>query len=246
MKTGFARTQNYQTLVATVTQMEQRGAREASFILVLGEPTLGKSAAVSRIAIDLGAAVFRCKETWTPRALLDEMAEVFKLDKRGRNQEVQARIIRHLARARTLLVFDEIQHIAKGTASAMECIRDITDMTEVIAILVAGTEEVETQISRHPQIASRIGATVQFTRLNETDYMSLVKQKSTVELDKPLLVRLYTESAGKARLVLNGLGQIERVAKANNATRATAEMLEGIVLCEEWQARRAGRRGAGV
>lgn len=238
MKTGFVRTQNYQALLSTLTQMEQRGAREASLVLVVGEPGLGKSAAVGRVVIDRGAAMFRCKSTWTKRAMLDEMADLFKLDKRGRNTEVQGRIIQHLAKAQTTLVFDEVQHLIGSTASMLECVRDITDMTEVLTLLVAGSGDVENRLNRYPQIASRIGATVQFATLTEADFAAVVKQVTDIQIERELLARLYIDSVGKVRLVLNGLATIERVARANGGEVATAAMLAGVPLCAEWQAAR--------
>lgn len=239
MKHGFVKTKNYSRLLEVIAQMEGRGAREASLILITGEPALGKTAAVQRVAVDKGAAVFRCKATWGKRALLDEMADEFRVDKRGRNQEVQARLIKHLAAAQTPLVFDEVQHIIGTTAATLECVRDITDATEVLCILVAGTEDVKNRLARYPQIASRIGATVEFAALSEMDFLAVVKQVAEVDLDKALASRLYAESGGKARLVLNGLAAIERIAATNGATKATAEMFNGVALCQEWQARRA-------
>lgn len=238
MKHGFVRTKNYTRLLETIQQMETRGAREASLILVTGEPALGKTAAVQRVSIDRGAAVFRCKATWGKRSLLDEMADEFRVDKRGRNQEVQQRLIRHLAQNQTPLVYDEVQHIIGSTAATLECVRDITDATETLCILVAGTADVENRLSRFPQIASRIGAVVPFAPLTEADFLAVVKQAAEVELDRALLARLYAESAGKCRLVLNGIATIERVARANGAHKATAELLDGMALCSEWQSRR--------
>lgn len=245
MKQGFIRTKNYIRLLDTVQQMEGRGAREASLILVTGEPALGKSAAVQRFAVDRGAAVFRAKATWTKRALLDEMADEFRVDKRGRNQEVQARLIKHIAAARTPLVFDEVQHMIGTTASTLECVRDITDSTETLCILVAGTADVENRLSRFDQIASRIGAVVQFKPLSDTDFVAVVKQTAEVEIDKQVMARLFDESGAKARLVLNGIATIERVCKANGTTKATADLFADIGLCHEWQGRRK-RTAAGA
>lgn len=242
MKQGFVRTKNYSRLLEVIGQMESRGAREASLILVNGEPALGKTAAVQRVSIDKGAAVFRCKATWTKRALLDEMADSFRVDKRGRNQEVQARLIKAIAASQTPLVFDEVQHIIGSTAATLEVVRDITDATEVLCILVAGTGDVENRLSRFPQIASRIGAVVQFAPLAEADYLQVLKTVAEVELDRALTQRLYEESAGKTRLVLNGIATIERVCSTNGSKKATAEMFAGQSLCQEWQGRRA--RGA--
>lgn len=244
MRQGFVKTKNYARLLEVIAQMETRGAREASLILVTGEPALGKTAATQRISIDKGAAVFRCQATWTKRGLLDTLADEFRVDKRGRNQEVEQRLIRHLATAQTPLVFDEVQHIIGSTAATLECVRDITDATEVLCILVAGTADVENRLSRFPQIASRIGAVVQFQPLSEGDFLSVVKQVAEIELDKRLLERLYAESTAKTRLVLNGIATIERICAANGTKKATAEMFADVPLCQEWQGRRVRGRAA--
>jgi hypothetical protein len=63
-----------------------------------------------------------------------------------------------------------------------------------------------------------------------------------VELDRALSQRLFDESAGKTRLVLNGIATIERICATNGTKKATTEMFAGVPLCADWQ----GRRTRGV
>ena len=73
---------------------------------------------MERWASDNNAHFLRCMETWTKRALLDALAERMGLDTRGRNSEVQARIIGRLAVDMKPLVFDEADHLIRSTPVA--------------------------------------------------------------------------------------------------------------------------------
>jgi len=155
MQKRFVQNSNYVRFMEAVKATEQRGAREASILLVTGAAGLGKSETVDRFAVDTNAIYLRAKETWTRRGLLAEMADCLNLPATGRNQEVQARIIGHVAARQTPIVIDEAEFTVRTTASILECVRDISDLTEVLVVLV-GMQTIESRIARYPQISSRV------------------------------------------------------------------------------------------
>ena len=170
MKKAFVQNTNYVRFMEAVKAVEQRGAREASILLVTGPAGLGKSETVDRFAMDTNAIYLRAKETWTKRGLLTEMADTLKLSNSGRNQEVQARIIGHVAQRQTPIVIDEAEFTVRTTASILECVRDISDLTEVLVVLV-GMETIESRIARYPQISSRVAQVVHFQPLTQQDVL---------------------------------------------------------------------------
>ena len=87
MKKGFVVTENSRRLIEAQRAVEKRGAAEAGIVIIKGPYGVGKSEIVERWAVDSGAVFVRCKETWTKRALLDELALRLGLDTRGRNSE---------------------------------------------------------------------------------------------------------------------------------------------------------------
>lgn len=248
MKKAFVQNSNYVRFVEAVRAVEQRGAREASFLLVTGKPGLGKSETVDRFAMDTNAIYLRAKETWTKRGLLAEMADTLRLSNSGRNQEVQARIIGHVASRGTPIVIDEADFTLRSTASILECVRDISDLTEVLVVLVGmeateGHSPLEGRIARYPQISSRVAQVVRFRPLTEQDVKLTALQLAEVSIGDDAVAQLYRQSEGVTRLVMNGLATIERLARANGLSHVSAEHIKDATLCHDWQGRRARTPG---
>src|SRR5215217_6896089 len=159
MKKGFVKTENFKRLTEASKLVERRGAREAGLVLIKGRFGIGKSELTERWAADSGWIFVRSKVTWTKRALLDEVAEKMGLSKSGRNQEVQSRIIGKLAVDMVPMIFDEADFLVGTTATLLEVIRDITDMTGTMCFLV-GMQDFPMKVARHGHIASRVAKVV--------------------------------------------------------------------------------------
>lgn len=248
VKKAFVQNSNYVRFVEAVKAVEQRGAREASFLLVAGRPGLGKSESVDRFAMDTDAIYLRTKETWTKRGLLAEMADTLRLSNSGRNQKVQARIIGHIAARQTPIVIDEADFTVRSTASILECVRDISDLTEVLVGMETkgGHIELESRIARYPQISSRVAQVVRFQPLTEQDVKLTALQLAEVKIGDDVVAELHRQSEGSMRLVMNGLATIERLARANGLDQVRAEHIRDVTLCLDWQGRRARTSGRAV
>ena len=242
MKKGFVMTENFRRLAEAQAAVERRGAREAGLVIVKGPYGIGKSELMERWAADAGAVFLRCKETWTKRALLDELADALGLDKRGRNSEVQARIIGRLAVDMRPMCFDEADHLIRSTASLLEIIRDITDMTGVACFLV-GMQTFGNTLGRHGHIASRVNRVVELKRLSLADVQQACDKLSEVRIEPSLVERIHADSDGRMRLVLNAVATIEQWAKANGWASVSAEAVKGKALCVEFKPERIVRGG---
>lgn len=241
MRRGFIQTENFRRLTEAQRQVERRGAAEAGLVIIRGPYGVGKSEIVQRWAVDNGAIFVRCKETWTKRALLDELAGVMGLDNRGRNSEVQARVIGRLAVDMANLVFDEADHLIRSTPALLEVIRDITDLTGVGCFLV-GMEGFGAKLARYGHIASRVARVVDFEPLSEADVKAAVKALCEVQLTPEVLAALHQQAAGKMRLVLNAISTLEQWAAANGLREVGAEHIRGKSLCIEFKPGQHGRR----
>lgn len=237
MKKGFVQNSNYARFVQAVKAVEQRGAREASLMLVTGAAGLGKSETVDRFAVDTNAIYLRAKETWTRRGMLSEMADSLRIPTNDNNHKIQAAIIGAVGARQTPIIIDEAEFTVRSTAAILECVRDISDLTETLVVLV-GMETIETRIARYPQISSRIAQVVHFQPLNTQDIQLTCKQLAEVEIAPDLQQELLRQSEGKMRLIMNGIATIERIARSNSMTSATLAGFKGMELCIEWQARR--------
>ena len=215
MKRGFVKTENFKRLAEAQKLVERRGAREAGLVLIKGNYGIGKSELTERWAADSGWVFVRAKVTWTKRALLDELAEKMGLNKSGRNQEVQARIIGKLAVDMVPMIVDEADFLVGSTASLLEVIRDITDLTGTMCFLV-GMEHFPMKVARHGHIASRVAKVVELLPLSLADVKTTVAAKSEVPIDDDVLPELLAQSNGRMRLMLNAIANIEQWAQANS------------------------------
>lgn len=250
MKKGFVITENFKRLTEAQAQVEKRGAQEAGLVIVKGPYGVGKSEIVERWAADNRALFVRCKETWTKRALVDELATWLGLDTRGRNSEVQARVIARLAVDMNTLVFDEADFLVRGTGSKsspalLEVIRDITDVTGCAAFLV-GMEQFGDRLARHGHIASRVNRIVEFLPLSLADVKAACDRLSEVKLADGVPELILHQAAGKMRLVLNAISNIEQLAHANGLDRVTTADLAGRALCVEFKPGMLVRRAGGA
>lgn len=234
MKKGFVITENFKRLAEAQRAVEKRGAAEAGIVIIRGPYGVGKSEIVERWAVDNAAVFVRSKETWTKRALLDEVAQRLGLDTRGRNSEVQARIIGRLAVDMVPMVFDEADHLIRSTPALLECIRDITDVTGVACFLV-GMEGFGNRLARHGHIASRVARIVEFLPLSVGDVQAACDKLCELQLAPEVVKAMHEQTQGRMRLVLNAISNIEQWAAANGWQTVGPEHIKGKALCVEFK-----------
>ena len=245
MKKGFVTTENFRRLAEAEAAVAKRGAREAGLVIVQGPFGVGKSDIVERWSADNNAIFLRCMETWTKRALLDALADRMGLDTRGRNSEVQARIIGRLAIDMSALIFDEADFLIRSTPALLEVVRDITDTTGVVCMLV-GMHKLGDKIARHGHIASRVARVVEFQRLPLADVQQACTKLCDLPLSADVVDAIHRQSDGRMRLVLNAIANIEEWAKANGWKQIGAEHIKGRALCVEFKGRAIGRAAPGA
>lgn len=241
MKKGFVQTENYKRLKEAEKIVSRRGAREAGLVLVRGVYGVGKSELTERWATDSKYVFVRAKETWTKRALLDELADRMGLAKHGRNQEVQARIIGKMAVDMVPLIVDEADFLIRTSASLLEVLRDITDLTGTMCFLV-GMEHFPLKLARYEHIASRVARVVEFEPLSLADVQATIAAKSEVSIAPDLAPEIHRQANGRMRLVLNAIANIEQWAQANGWSKVTATEIGGKSLCTEFNGKVLGRR----
>jgi DNA transposition AAA+ family ATPase len=251
MKSGFVQNSNYARFLQAVKAVEQRGSKESGILLVSGEPGLGKSRAVDRWAADNNALYLRATEGMRHGFLLNALAAVLgvdfnnELDGRGKsvkaprnNAELQARLTGLIGRHQKAIVIDEAQKLLGQSATLLEVLRDISDLTEVTVVLVAGVADFGRQIKKHTQISSRIFKEIPFEPWTVQDVQLACKQLSEVEIEDALAAKLTADSKGVMRLVMNGISTLERLSTANGMKKALLEDFSSIELCADWTARK--------
>ncbi len=246
MKKELVKTSNYERFRTAITAVEQRGAPEASMLLVVGDPGFSKSVVVNKWAVETKAVYLRAKVGWTPTRFLLELAEDLRVDTSGRGKEVFARVVAVVGKRQMPIVIDEVQHTLANGARVLEAVRDISDLTETIIVLVAGEERVLPKIARYPQISSRIGKVVEFDRATVEDVQRCCKELSDVNIAADLAAEIHRQSNGRMRDVINAIAIVERAAKRAGSTSVKAADFAGKALVNDWQVRRPRASGAGA
>lgn len=222
MKNQFAMTSNVQRFLGAMAALKQRGAAEASWVLLTGLPGLGKTELVEWWALHHDAIYLRAKTTWTPKACLVELAERLGIAPARTKQDLFAQILGVLGRTPTPLVVDEVEHCLRSI-EVLEVFRDLSDLTE-IPIIIVGMDAVRTKIQPHEQISGRIHQVVDFLPATPDDVRIMAEtlvEPSLTWLDD-LIQKIHAESEGRYRLIMDALAEVERHAKRNQLTQVSA------------------------
>jgi len=228
---------NYERFRTGISAVEERGAQEASLLLVTGEAGFGKSETVDHWAVHNNATYLRAKVEWTPHYFMSELAEALKIDTRGRAKDLFGRIAGVIGGQQLPLVIDEIEHCLRDNAQVLEAIRDLTDLTEVLTILV-GMDLAQARIARHAQIASRVAHVVTFQAATLDDTAEFCRKLAEITIQPDLVGEIHRQSSGRVREILNAIAACERIALRHGATSISLADMAGHVLTHDWQARR--------
>jgi DNA transposition AAA+ family ATPase len=222
MRPIFVKTQNAQAFLAGLQALEQRGANEACLAVVDGEPGLGKSATVHWWAVQAQAVFLRAKKEWTPpwflRELLGELRKIPEHSfERMFRQTVQALGERAAGAERDGqpfgVVIDEVDYISRSSR-LLETVRDLSDMLEIPIILV-GMGRVRHNLTRFPQVASRVGQYIEFKPAPLEDTRAMVAGLCEVPVQDDLVAFLHKVSGGRSRETKEGIAAIERFGRRN-------------------------------
>lgn len=234
MKPVFVKTSNYKKFQEGLVAVEGRGAQESSLLLVTGEAGYGKSETVDQWAVQVGASYLRAKTHWTPKVFLTELAGNLKVDPSGKSNDIFARVSGYIGRNQTPIVIDEVDHCLRDNASVLEAVRDLSDLTEVVVVLV-GMEKVQAKISKFLQISSRIAHVVTFAPASIEDVIMTCAQKCEVKVANDLAAEIHRQSKGRMREIMNAIALIEREASLNGLAEISLKQIGNRQLTLDWQ-----------
>jgi DNA transposition AAA+ family ATPase len=237
MKKHFVKTTNFLNFLDGIQTVEDRGAAEASMMLVFGNAGYGKSETLDHWATQNDAIYLRANVDWTPKYFLIELAKFLKTDSSGTSEQLFARLLAKIAGEQIPVVIDEADHCLHNNASVLEKVRDFADRTETLVIL-AGMEKIQGKIARHPQISSRIAAAIEFTAAGVDDTRKLCDELCEVQVELALVQEIQRSSAGRVREIMNAIAVVERIGLQNGGGIVTLADVEGKTLTHDWQARR--------
>lgn len=237
MKKHYVKTSNFHRFNDGIQAVEERGAAEASMMLVFGNAGYGKSETLDHWATQNDAIYLRANVDWTPKYFLIELAKFLRIDTSGTAEQLFTRLMAKIAAEQMPIVIDEADHCLHNNAAVLEKVRDFADRTETLVIL-AGMEKIQGKIARHPQISSRIARAVEFSAATVEDTVKLCDELCEVKVHHALAAEMQKQSAGRVREILNAIALVERTGQRAGKAEVTLADMAGQALTHDWQSRR--------
>lgn len=237
MRTGIycAGISNVQRFTNGVKTLDGRGAEEASWLLLEGEPGLGKSRALQWYSVQKDAVLVRAKAGWTIPWMLKDICNALDLQPRHSSTLMFDQIVNECVMRAPILIVDEIEHAARKIKT-LETLRDLTDISGV-TLIAGGMKGIRQQLKAHKQVYNRIADVVEFAPATIEDVRLLCSELSEVEIADDLVQRIHKETGGIFREVLNSIARVEQAMKRNKGQIITATMAASIPLTNDGRSR---------
>ena len=237
MKNAFVETGNVRRFQSALIALERRGASEACLMVVDGIPGLGKTTALKRWATQSGVVYIRAKEEWTPSWFLNDLLAQFRIEPSSSYQKRYAQALEAMLKAQSALtiqrrtfavVIDEADHISRSPR-IMESVRDFSDLGDIVFVLV-GMGKIRSNLTRFPQIASRIAQYVRFEAASKADVRAFYDFLCEVPAADDVVEFTLDVIKGLNREIMEVLASVERIGRRNAASAdkpVTLAMLAG-------------------
>lgn len=217
MKPVFVETSNVAAFHDGIDALEARGAEEACLMVVDGKPGLGKTFALRHWVVQTRSIYLRATAEWRPMWFAADLLNAMKVTpERGfeqRYRQIADQLMARKAAAEMAgetftIVIDEADHISRKLL-VMETVRDLSDGTGVPFILV-GMGKIRANLSRYPQIASRVSRYVEFDEASLADVALFAREKCEFPIADDLVRVIHRASGGYNREVKEALATVER------------------------------------
>lgn len=217
MKSAVAPVKNVKTFAIAGQALLDRSVHTPGIAVVHGKAGYGKSRTVAWWASRNQASYIRARATWRAAGpMLVAICAELGITPRAKNDDninMIADVLARSAKPRPLVI-DEADYLVKHGV-LLDAVRDIHDISGAAVLLIGMEHFVRRLISlqEQEQFVSRITQNVQFKALDREDAAELLSVIGEVGVEPDLVDRLFKETGGNARLLVNAMDQIERHAK---------------------------------
>ena len=222
MKPVFVKTENYNAFHAALKGLANRGAEECQIIVVDGEPGLGKTTVLQRWASENACVYLRAKTEWSPGWFMAELLSELRIQTPSRHEARFKMALGALAERADLagrtdrqfaVVIDEADHIS-GRKAVIETMRDLSDLAQVAFVLV-GMGSIRDNLTRFPQIGSRVSGYVRFERADLEQVQYFLAEACAVPVAEDLARFVTQATSGYTREIKEAIQSIERFGRRN-------------------------------
>lgn len=188
--------------------------------LVYGFTGAGKTTGITWLMNQTNAIVVKASPTWSLHSMLSKIMVEIGVDPMNRASDMEDVIIQTMQRDARPLFVDEADAFTdpavRGNRSyaILETLRSIHDMSKMPVLLI-GMDGIERRLASRHQLMRRISQWIKFDPADVDDARTLADAVCEVAIEGDLLERLLTASKGSVGLMMVGLANIERTARAN-------------------------------
>lgn len=217
MKTGYfvEGLSNEIAFHAGIRAVENRGAPEACWLLVEGEPGYGKTKTLSRYALHNGCIFVRAKAEWTANWALRDLCSALDIAPAARTMTMLDTVSARVMERRPTIVIDEINHAARKI-EVLESLRDITDASETV-LIAGGMKGCYAAFNRYQQIRSRVTEVVNFGPATVDDVRKICLELSAVPMADSLVEKIHLKTGGRLRDIRTAIAAIEAAMRSVRA-----------------------------
>lgn len=222
----FVKTTNVKNFIGLVENLLNKPKNIPKMGLIYGEPGLGKSQTALWLACKYDAIYLRATNLMTGRWLLEEIAKEMDEIPRYLTSDNFNLIVQKLKQKPKLIIVDEIDYLMNNLKT-IEILRDIHDETECPIIFV-GMGLALKKLERYKHLFDRFSEIVKFETFGVNDLKQIFDQLSEVPFT-PDAIEFIHKKYNRFRQIVQLINQLEIVAKENNLTEITKEIVEDII-----------------
>ncbi len=226
MKLIFVRTQNVKNFIGLVENLINKPNNIPKMGLVYGEPGLGKSQTALWLSAKYDGIYLRCSNLMTGRWLLEELVKELDEIPRYLTSDNFNTCVKKLKENPQIIIIDEIDYLINDKRS-IETLRDIHDETNCPIIFV-GMGLAHKKIERFKHLFDRFSEIVKFETFSIADLKEIIEQLSEVPVTAEA-IEIIHKKYNRFRQIIQLINKMEIIAKENNLTEITNEIVRSVL-----------------
>lgn len=226
MKRIFVRTNNVKSFIGLVENLINKPNNIPKMGLVYGEPGLGKSQTALWLAAKYDGVYLRCSNLMTGRWLLEELVKELDEIPRYLTSDNFNTCVKKLTENPQIIIIDEIDYLINDKR-AIETLRDIHDETNCPIIFV-GMGLTLKKIERFKHLFDRFSEIIKFETFLIADLKEIITQLSEVSVTADA-IEIIHKKYNRFRQIVQLINQLEIIAKENDLTEITDEIIRSIL-----------------
>ncbi len=226
MNRTFVKTQNVKNFIGLVENLINKPKNIPKMGLVYGEPGLGKSQTALWLACKYDGIYLRASNLMTGRWLLEEMVKELDEIPRFLTSDNFNIVVKKLKNNPQIIFIDEIDYLMNN-CKTIETLRDIHDETNCPIIFI-GMGLAHRKLESYKHLHDRFSEILKFETFSINDLKQIFEQLSEVPVNIDAIEFIH-KKYNRFRQIISQINQLETIAKDNNLTEITEEIVRGIL-----------------